>query len=61
MRELYYYERDEHGHPRKTVCIMRDGKMFAIGKSYCCRKDQISKKKGRMIAKGRAKVALQAK
>ncbi len=47
----FYYIRDEHGHPRTTVCLGKDrtGKI-SRGVSICSGNDTVNKPKGRKLA-----------
>lgn len=64
MKTIIYYTRNEERKPFKTTCLMVDEalkKVFARGVSICSKKDQVSKKKGKEIAIGRAVKALRTK
>lgn len=57
MNELVSYYRDKKRNPRGAVVGLRtpDGRLV-VGWSLCCKRDQFSKSKARVIAEGRALV-----
>lgn len=60
VKEYYYYMRDGHGHPRITVCLIRDDmNRYHRGIALCSFDEkQIDKKAGKRRAKARAMTAL---
>ena len=56
--EKYYYARDPFKKPRITVCLLKEGSFIAKGIAICANQDNPSKRRGRSIAHGRAKLAL---
>lgn len=60
----YYYLRDENGHPRVTVCLLKAsiGGMFHRGLALCSYSEKvIDKKLGRKLAYKRAVKAMMSK
>ena len=57
MKTMIRYSRDMMGNPRNTLYTVEKDGIIYFGIAKCNKKDKMNKKKGVMIARGRAEVA----
>lgn len=59
METRIWHERDFDGQfTGRTIAVIWDGDLRYVGISHCSRQDQFSRKRGRQIAIGRARVMM---